>query len=91
MKQLRIILLLIVMIVIVIFSVQNAELVSIQFMGFTGELSKTLLMVICFTTGSIVTLIAFLPRGFKKKNKAKEQVESARVDPTISTEQEENA
>ena len=89
MKHLRIILLLIVMIAVVIFSVQNAEMVSVQFIGFSGEISKALLMLICFSVGSIVTLAALSPRVFRKKT-TKGPIEVAPVAPVPSEDQEEN-
>lgn len=67
MKQFRIILASIFVIIVVIFSVQNAEAVSVRFLSWGIDVSLALLMVLCMVLGAFSIGLLFLPSIFKKK------------------------
>ncbi|MEP0987149.1 LapA family protein [Ekhidna sp.] len=71
MKLFRIILILVFVLAIVIFSVQNAEVVEVRFLGWSVETSRALLMLVCVAVGSLCTTLALLPAliGRSKKEK----------------------
>ncbi len=84
MKQFRIILILFTMILVVLFSVQNAESVELRFVGFSGEISKTILMLLCFAAGSVMTLVSLLPSLVRRRKKPKENQSSDKLSESAS-------
>ncbi|MDW3197652.1 MAG: hypothetical protein R8G66_35125 [Cytophagales bacterium] len=84
MKQFRIILILFTMILVVLFSVQNAESVELRFVGFSGEISKTILMLLCFATGSVMTLVSLLPSLVRRRKNPKENQSSDKLSEPAS-------
>lgn len=81
MKQFRIILASIFIIIVVIFSVQNAEAVSVRFLVWGIDVSLALLMVLCMVLGAFSMSLFFLPSLFKKK---KETPVDHATTPTIN-------
>jgi len=77
MKQFRIIIILLFTFVVVIFSIQNSEVVEVNFLAWTIEISRALLMLACAAIGSISTILALIPTlfGKKKKSDPPEQIE----------------
>ncbi|MEQ8338207.1 MAG: LapA family protein [Cyclobacteriaceae bacterium] len=69
MRYIRIIFILLIALVIVVFSVQNAEVVEVRFLGWRLESSRALIMLICVGIGSLGTILALLPAIFGRKEK----------------------
>ncbi len=56
---------------VVVFSVQNAEVVQINFLSWSVETSRALLMLVCVAIGSLCTILALLPTIFGSRKKEK--------------------
>ena len=69
MRYIRIIFILLIALVLVVFSVQNAEVVEVRFLGWRLESSRALIMLICVGIGSLGTILALLPAIFGRKEK----------------------
>ncbi|MEQ9220672.1 MAG: LapA family protein [Cyclobacteriaceae bacterium] len=69
MRYIRIIFILLIALVIVVFSVQNAEVVEVRFLGWRLESSRALIMLVCVGIGSLGTILALLPAIFGRKEK----------------------
>ena len=59
----KLIILLVVLLVLVIFAVQNYEVVSIQFLFWSFQTSRTIILFGAFIVGVLVGLMAVLVRG----------------------------
>ncbi|MEM9325607.1 MAG: LapA family protein [Bacteroidota bacterium] len=81
MRYVRIILMLLTALMLVIFSVQNSDFATIEFLTWSSETSMALLLIISFLFGSFFTFLFMLPALFKKK-KAKPVAQPA---PPVQT------
>lgn len=69
MKRLLFIICLTVVLAVIIFSIQNNEVVQVNFLFWKTQSSRTMLMLTCFLLGAISMLAAIVPFYLSKSKK----------------------